>query len=341
MSEKKMKNIVRGMVSAVMIMCTAIAAAVFPSYAVDADSISSEGNIVIEDGEVALYADDIDYLTNELNSLVDEISDEDKISSVPIDYLRKNKVKSKGIIDYAGGTVVMNAADLIYIANEMDVFENTYKYMILKYLNDIHTYMTADGSVTHNAEDSDDSYFPTFGQLVKGISLSQEVNTGTTADNLSEGMGAWINGEYITGNGNDVNMAYLKGLTEGFDNAMENCSISYIYHEHTGSSSSGDGCYGNPVYHSHSKSFCPYYETEIETQCPCEYTSWTTGDEGYGDYKCGNCGHEPHGGNRCSYPRNFTITTYTCGKEGMIDYYTINCGKTEGVTIESATLIFK
>ena len=340
MSKRNMKKIVRGMVSTAMIMCIAIAAAVFPSYAVETDSISSGGNIVLEDSEVALYADDIDYLADELNSLSEEIPDEDKTLSVPVDYVRKNKVKSKGMIDYAGGTVVINSADIIYIANEMDVFESTYKYLILKYLNDIHTYMTADGSVTHNAADSDDSYFPTLGQLIKGISLSQEVNTGTTADNLSEGMGAWINGEYITGNGNDVNMAYLKGLTEGFDNAMENCSISYIYHEHTGSSSSGDGCYGNPVYHSHSKSSCSYYETEKKGQCPCQYTSWTTGTEGVGDYKCGNCGHEPHGGSQCSRSSKYTEITYTCGKAGTVDYYTINCGKTEGVTIESATLIF-
>lgn len=342
MSEKKMKNIVKGIVSAAMIMCSAIAAAVFPSYAVETDSIRSEGDIVLEDSEVALYAEDIGYLANELNSMDEEISDEDKNLSVPVEYVRKNKIKSKGMIDYAGGTVVMNSADLIYIANEMDVFENTYKYIILKYLNDIHTYMTADGSVTHNAADSDDSYFPTFGQLIKCISLSQEVNTGTTADNLSEGMGAWINGEYITGNGNDVNMAYLKGLTEGFDSAMENCSISYIYHEHTGSSSSGDGCYGNPVYHSHSKSSCPYYVTEKTGQCQCSYTAWTTADsDGFGDNKCGNCGHEPHGGSRCTDLGKYTEITYTCGKEGTVDYYTINCGKTEGVTIESATLIFK
>lgn len=341
MSKRNMKNIVRGMVSAAMIMCIAIAAAVFPSYAVETDTINSEGNIVLEDSEAAFYAEDIAYLANELNSMDEEIADEDKTLSVPVDYVRKNEVKSKGMIDYAGGTVVMNAADIIYLANEMDVFESTYKYMILKYLNDIHTYMTADGSVTHNAADSDDSYLPTFGQLIKGISLSQEVNTGTTEDNLSEGMGAWINGEYITGNGNDVNMAYLKGLTEGFNNAMENCSISYIYHEHTGSSSSGDGCYGNPVYHSHSMSSCSYYETEKEGQCPCKYTSWTTGDAGYGDYKCGNCGHETHGGSQCSYSKKYTAITYTCDKEGTIDYYTINCGKTEGITIESATIVFK
>lgn len=220
MSEKKMKNIVRGMAQTAMIMCTAIAAVVFPSYAVEADNISSEGDIVLEDSEVALYADDVGYLANELNALLDEIPDEDMTSSVPVDYVRKNKVKSKGMIDYAGGTVVMNSADLIYIANEMDIFENTYKYMILKYLNDIHTYMTADGSVTHNVADSDASYFPTFGQLIKGISLSQEVNTGTTADNLSEGMGAWINGEYVTGNGNDVNVAYSKGETVGYQKGV-------------------------------------------------------------------------------------------------------------------------
>ena len=96
------------------------------------------------------------------------------------------------------------------------------------------------------------------------------------------------------------------------------------------------------MYHSHSKSSCPYYVTEKIGQCKCEYTSWTTADsDGYGDNKCGNCGHEPHGGSRCNDLGIYTEITYTCGKEGTVDYYTINCGKTEGVTIDSATLIFK
>ena len=195
--------------------------------------------------------------------------------------------------------------------------------------------------MTHNEADSDVSYFPTFGQLIKGISLSQEVNTGTTADNLSEGMGAWINGEYITGNGNDVNTAYLKGLTEGFNNAVENCSISYVYHTHIGDGSGG-GCYTVPVYHRHSYD-CPHHEEETGERRPCGCTStdWTTGDDGYGNHRCGNCGHTPHSGS-CGHTVNATKTVWDCGMDDEnIIYYNLGCGKTEGVTIDSATLVFK
>mgnify|MGYP006990250174 CR=1 FL=1 len=55
-------------------------------------------------------------------------------SSSVIDYTRRNHIQSKGIIDYAGGTVVIDSSDFIYMANQIDELENTYKQIVLKYL---------------------------------------------------------------------------------------------------------------------------------------------------------------------------------------------------------------
>ena len=54
-----------------------------------------------------------------------------------------------------------------------------------------------------------------------------------TADNISEGKTAWVNGELITGNGNDVNSAYNAGkeskMVTVLDNIEASLSNGYAY----------------------------------------------------------------------------------------------------------------
>lgn len=319
------------MITAAVIACIGAVAIGFP---VRADQSKSQGNIVFQEGEMALYTSDIDYLMSELDSLFAEIPDEDKISSDVVDYARKNKLQSRGVIDYAGGTVIISSFDLINLANEIDILENTYKQIILKYLNDINTYMADDGSVVHDIVESDASYYPTFNDLINGISLSQEVYTETTVDSLSKDKGAWVNGEYVVGNGNDVNAAYLKGLEDGFNDAMENCTISYVYHEHTGEQSgAGSGCYQG--YHVHVNSCYEQVQNGIcgnnsklnGYSCPIHGTKYVWVED------------QPHGDGIDSYvchAPNYT-TNIICSSP--YDHWRLICGKTES-TIESATIVF-
>ena len=54
-----------------------------------------------------------------------------------------------------------------------------------------------------------------FANNIKGIVKEVTKNATATADNISEGKTAWVNGELITGVGKDVTDAYNKGIEEG------------------------------------------------------------------------------------------------------------------------------
>ena len=344
------KNMVIRFISATTIVCAAISMAVFPSYAVNVGNINSKGNIVLEDGEVALYASDIDYLQNEIDNLFDEIPDEDKILTDSIDNVRKENIQSKGIIDYSSGEVVINSLDLIYLANEIDVLEHTYKKIILKYLNGINTYMTSDGSITHDVVNSDVAYYPKFEDLINGISLSQEVETETTAANLSNDKAAWVNGNLIIGTGVDNQSYYDKGYAQGYKDAQEGVDVEYTYHTHKDASGSirddsyqssvSGGCFTKPAealtyetcYHlcGHSEPsyegstgnfqnvYRSYFGAGSMSQCTKgSYMDWTAEN----------------------YEGRFQTHQIATGTS-FLGYYTVGCGKSES-SIESATITFQ
>ena len=56
--------------------------------------------------------------------------------------------------------------------------------------------------------------YTTGGRVTANSLASQTVGTAT-ANNLSSGVTAWVNGQKITGNGADVNNAYTNGYNEG------------------------------------------------------------------------------------------------------------------------------
>lgn len=116
-------------------------------------------------------------------------------------------------------------------------------------------------SVEMDAETGDYAIM-TFEDIVEKIKHSQDISgtymvgdeelllTGTTPNNISLGAAAWVNGEYIVGNGQDVNNAYEQGYGRGYAEGLERAnSARVVYtlgHVHTGgtvSSNSRNGCY--------------------------------------------------------------------------------------------------
>ena len=93
---------------------------------------------------------------------------------------RRDNIKSKGTIDYANGTVVINASDLTDLADEIDALESAYKKNTLTALNAVGTYFKTDGTYTHNQEEgaitSDDAETLSFSNLFEGILQSQSVD---------------------------------------------------------------------------------------------------------------------------------------------------------------------
>lgn len=327
---------------------------------------------------------------------------------------RASNLKSKGIFDYENGTVVIDSSDLNYLADEIDLLEDTYKSKTTDSLNEIGMFFRADGTASHNEDESlinsanKNTSLLTFAQINDAIRQSQSVEnapaaaeiingksayangikingtmpdngaieksnlaagdsytipagytTGGTvtaaslesqtpatavAENLSKGVTAWINGVKITGTGGDNNSYYNQGYAAGISDVITNGRVSYTYHTHTGSPASGSGCYTEPIFHNHDDSGCSY------TMEPCQlYINFSvisqrqdyTDTEGQPVYwyvvECNRCGHLEYSGKS---PGHYYYN-YTCGHtEDTVESYSIGCGKVEGVTIESASIVF-
>lgn len=235
MNERK-KKLTGLLTMAFVIFMTAISAIQVKAE----NGVNSTGNIIFDNGDMALHASDIDYLETEKNEL---------LSEMPVlpdglnpDGMRHENIKSKGIIDYAGGKVVIDASDLMYLANEIDVLEAAYKMNTVAALNYMGTYYMEDGSVTHNkSEESLPAEYAvnlSFEEIYDGVLQSQSVEnlaiteevTGASADNLSTGTAAWLDGELVVGNGADNDASYQKGYTDGIaaaDARVNTSSASY------------------------------------------------------------------------------------------------------------------
>ena len=172
----------------------------------------------------------------------------------------------------------------------------------------------------------------------------QTINSDTkisaaTADNLSLGTSAWVDGSLLIGTGADNKNYYNLGYTNGMAK-VDNASIIYTYHSHKGTAQSGGECY-TPLYRVHTHSGSCY--STVNSTCTCSaYAGQWINDT---IFRCRVCGHAGHGpGGTCGAAT--TSTVLSCGKaEGTryqsegLETYVLSCGKTES-TIETATIHF-
>jgi|GEM_PF-4883246 len=105
--------------------------------------------------------------------------------------------------------------------------------------------------------------------------------SGALANNLTKGKAAWVCGQYVVGNGADVDEAYNQGYGKGYAEGLEKAnSANVLYtlgHVHTGgttSSTARNGCYQS-TYEYHT------YTTTMHETC--------TGEDGTSQY-CSVCG---------------------------------------------------
>ena len=121
------------------------------------------------------------------------------------------------------------------------------------------------------------------------------------------------------------------GYTNGAADAVNKTNIKYTYHQHSGNSTNGGGCYGKIVYKT-TQVICG--STKARTICGSyQAPSSTTGEmTTHCYYKCPDCGTvTTQGSGAC--------TGYITKTTSDVDHYELNCGKTTS-TIESATIIF-
>lgn len=178
---------------------------------------------------------------------------------------RRDGIESRGAINYDRGKVVIDSADFITLADEIDKLELSYKTDITDALAGIGTYIQQDGSAGHDAKANIDPQQVAFRNLESGILQSQSVdslsgrqasdtggviyykyasrnilevtrsNTGMPVyivpaqeDNLSAQTAAWVNGHSIVGNGSDNYYFYQKGFIEGYA-ARVGATVEYQY----------------------------------------------------------------------------------------------------------------
>ncbi len=188
----------------------------------------SRGNLVYEEEDVCLYASDFDSLY----ACADGLQKEQGIAKLPelSEECRKRReqIRSRGRIDYAGGAVILDSADFVRLADQIDGLDAAFTENTVKLagaLRQIGTYFTADGLVTHKQEEADASgeaaKLP-LTRIEEGILQSQSVAflkeqkiEPAAADNLSAGTAAWVDGRLCIGNGADNQAHYERGFEAG------------------------------------------------------------------------------------------------------------------------------
>lgn len=328
-------------------------------------SLEGQGNVKGLEEQIKNMNEDYVLLENEIKNALEEcnsMSNTEELEESVQNLNRRSGILSKGRIQFENGEVCVTAADFIYLADEIDVLESTYKCSLVDSLNVIGTYFRNDGTVIHDSSQNEvhSGELKTrisFGAILQGILSSQAVesvkqiqatdkegnllyyaneeannnkeklnctNTDTgfpvlyaeaTADNISAGSAAWVNGTLLKGNGEDNKRSwqngYNEGYTQGIADGLSKVNIQYTYHVHEGNSSAVGGCYGNCT------GYSPVY---------CECWGWVGGS-----YGCDNCHHAlgMHGSGYCTGIVSNNPYTYI----GLV------CGKTTD-TIESATIIY-
>ena len=148
---------------------------------------------------------------------------------------RSANIKSKGIIDFENGAAVIDFSDLNYLADEIDLLEDTYKSETVNALSQVSMYFNMDGSTTHDQNESnlalENADILPFKAITDGIINSQSIPTERTytgtlpgesvetsgnisaasAENMTLGTAAWVDGELIVGTGADNNSYYSQG----------------------------------------------------------------------------------------------------------------------------------
>lgn len=178
---------------------------------------------------------------------------------------RRDEIRSRGTINYDDGTVVIDSADLITLADRMDELETSFKPGAAEALAQIGTYIQQDGSISYEDKQEIDPLKVAFGSYITGILRSQSVafladrhasdikgtiyykyeknnllevtNTDTgmpvhivpaAADNMTEQTAAWVDGQCFAGNGSDNYYFYQKGFIEGYAAKM-GAKVEYLY----------------------------------------------------------------------------------------------------------------
>lgn len=218
------KNVMK-CAAAAIIAAAGMASAGFPVSA--GSSAYGSGNLIYEEDSVSFYASDLAYLCAEAEA-IQKHQGMAKLPDMRKDTARRENIRSRGVLNYADGTVVIDSADLFRLADQIDGLDAAYQNSTVKAVDALHrigTYFRSDGAVTHAPDEADsgeNALKLPYQKICEGILQSQSVAhladqkiCAAFADNLSRGTAAWVDGTLLVGNGADNDNHYKNGYTAG------------------------------------------------------------------------------------------------------------------------------
>lgn len=342
--------------AALAIVCSAAILSICSLKISAAPALNSRGNFAADEGKVVFYDTDPAYLDKELDSLENEIDDTifDMSDIRKILSPRRDDLQSRGVINYDDGKAVIDAMDLIHIADRIDRLENDYVSSAVSALGRVGTYLDESGNIGHSETSDGDSVLYSCDRIKEGILHSQEVGylddvASITADDLTAGTAAWVDGKCVIGNGAENKRAYEKGRDAGkVGNAGDIFDLEYVYHQHWGEQAgAGTGCYEG--YHNHDSScyetrYCSGHVSSESVSGIINYGCHT----GYTVYGyCSKCDHYASYDviesrtDECSHTKNKTHHYEEMVCSSPYNAWMITCGKTEGVSYDSVTMIVR
>lgn len=172
----------------------------------------------------------------------------------PNSFASKGKIQVKENETDSDPAIVIDSADLVTLANATNELNTQFTDSLAAAVNNI-------GSVPKTDRVAAGA---TFSDLLKEIKNSQAIDTsesvyvlqngtvtddstaegvvekqiaGATAENLTAGTAAWVDGQYIVGTGADNNSYYASGYANGLLYASNASVVTPIYHNHISSCS--------------------------------------------------------------------------------------------------------
>lgn len=201
------------------------------------NNIKSKGKLDFENGTVVVDSVDLLYLADQ----VDELESVYKVTV--IDAL--NKI---GTYFRNNGSVTTDAG-----ANEVDskeekeklsfgsIKEGVLKSQSVSSLSEIQAVDKEGSALFYENQEAADNHnlLQTTTEDTGLVVYYQPI----TAENLTVGTAAWVDGRLIKGNGGDNTSFYAQGFVDGQANVMDNLDVTYTYHYHEGDDIHGGGCY--------------------------------------------------------------------------------------------------
>ncbi len=287
---------------------------------------ASTGNVVYDDNGTQITVfnkDDLDYLNDRIDAMESSVSDGKNTIAQKLNEWELDEPISEDNPSFEEiNTALEYIKSIPNVGTEWkDSSDNPY-------------YVKEDGSITTDATEA---------------KINEEGNVepikiaAATAGNLSAGSAAWVDGSLLIGTGADNKNYYNFAYTQGIADGLSKADVKYIYHEHSGDSTTGTGCYTSPIYHTHTNS-C--YTTSGYNCGPVNKVRGpyknASGTDEY-QYSCSACGRAFYlcdGGSMAGSWHYVSSKVLSCGKTTTtIDSYSLGCGKTEE-SIESAIITF-